>query len=466
MKIVLTTTVLFSNFLLLAYCDNLALLSETLRKFERVSCEEYGLTLSCPQGTSISLVSAKYGSDQRARAGLLCPEINRVEQADETCQLPSSLQYSLLQTAVEGCQKKRNCKLQASPKTFGADPCPGLPKYVTILFKCTPYEFRSKVACENEIVQLKCNPNTRIAIYSASYGRTQYESVQCPQPQGVPEETCLASYATETVVTICHGKRRCTLSVDSNTFGSPCKKESRMYLKVVYTCVPRRVLKPEYEEKAEADEASEAVEDAVDYEEEGMAAPNTSGHHNTSGVMNESVTSHHNRDGVVPTYWPYEEEKSSGKVRRGDDQPRAERSELGGTQLINCTVNIYTEKEKPRVIGFLSQWISVYHFLSNNKERLILYLAVSIGGGLLLLMAVMVARLAWTRRAKPPAPPSSATELPPFTEEMSEAEIDLTIGTPIAVHPEEVVRYGGGTMGESNAPRSLSRSGNSQYYYG
>jgi len=50
-------------------------------------------------------------------------------------------------------------------------------------------EFRSKVACENELVQLKCNPNSRLAVYSASFGRTEYESVQCPQPQGVPEES-------------------------------------------------------------------------------------------------------------------------------------------------------------------------------------------------------------------------------------------------------------------------------------
>jgi hypothetical protein len=44
------------------------------------------------------------------------------------------------------------------------------------------------------------------------------------------------SYATETVMNICHGKRSCTLSADPATFGNPCKPESRMYLKVVYTC--------------------------------------------------------------------------------------------------------------------------------------------------------------------------------------------------------------------------------------
>lgn len=47
---------------------------------------------------------------------------------------------------------------------------------------------------------------------------------------------CLASYATETVMQYCHGRRRCNLTADQKTFGKPCMPESRMYLKVVYTC--------------------------------------------------------------------------------------------------------------------------------------------------------------------------------------------------------------------------------------
>ena len=35
---------------------------------------------------------------------------------------------------------------------------------------------------------------------------------------------------------MCHGKRKCALSADQATFGSPCKPESRMYLKVIHTC--------------------------------------------------------------------------------------------------------------------------------------------------------------------------------------------------------------------------------------
>lgn len=41
-------------------------------------------------------------------------------------------------------------------------------------------EFRSKVACENDNMPLVCNPYSRIAIYSASFGYIERESVQCP----------------------------------------------------------------------------------------------------------------------------------------------------------------------------------------------------------------------------------------------------------------------------------------------
>jgi len=50
-------------------------------------------------------------------------------------------------------------------------------------------EFRSAVACEDQVMDLSCNQSSRLAIYSAKYGRTEYESVQCPQPNGVPEES-------------------------------------------------------------------------------------------------------------------------------------------------------------------------------------------------------------------------------------------------------------------------------------
>ncbi|KAL1138843.1 hypothetical protein AAG570_008905 [Ranatra chinensis] len=360
-------------------------------------------------------------------------------------------QYSLLQTVVEACQKKRACKFHTSPKSFGGDPCPGVRKYVEVAYKCRPYEFRSKVACENDVVQLKCNPNSRIAIYSSSYGRTEYESVQCPQPQGVPEETCLVSYATETVMQICHGKRRCSLSADSATFGNPCRKESRMYLKVVYTCVPRKVLREQYEDRPEEDEMVEpemdfdqydSLDDAFRDSDAFSPSPNLAG----GGRHNASARPHLPSTAVPTPYSnPNNETLHGGKLKMTNPQRPVQKprvfpneiqrdSETDAGPTINCTITIYTNG-KTRVIGFISEWINAYNFLSQNTERLYLYLMLSVGGGLLSLMSLVIARLLWQRhmlrrRTKYEASAQGATALPNgFTDDISEVDADIDLTT-------------------------------------
>ncbi|XP_064550233.1 uncharacterized protein LOC135436535 isoform X2 [Drosophila montana] len=262
-----------------------SLLAATLRTYQRAGCDSEQLSLSCPRGTSISIELAQYGRAGDLSDHSLCPPVSQEDltttgsagdavihsgteievKPPETCTV-SGLQYALLQTVVDACQKKRHCKFAANSKTHtSGDPCSGIRKFVEIAYKCRPYEFRSKLACENDNMPLMCNPYSRIAIYSASFGHTERESVQCGG-QGAPagsvminreengQPTCLVSYATETVMQICHGRRRCSVTADAGTFGRPCKADVRMYLKVVYTCIPRKVLKDRYETAAESDE--------------------------------------------------------------------------------------------------------------------------------------------------------------------------------------------------------------------
>uniref|UniRef100_A0A1Y1NA72 SUEL-type lectin domain-containing protein n=1 Tax=Photinus pyralis TaxID=7054 RepID=A0A1Y1NA72_PHOPY len=61
---------------------------------------------------------------------------------------------------------------------------------------------------------------------------------------------------------LCHGKRTCDVLADIKTFGSPCRPESRMYLKVIYTCVPRKVLKEQFEGQPEPDELNNEMENS------------------------------------------------------------------------------------------------------------------------------------------------------------------------------------------------------------
>ncbi|KAL9889926.1 uncharacterized protein ACN427_009060 isoform 3-T17 [Glossina fuscipes fuscipes] len=272
--------------------EKLALLSATLRTYQKAACDTDQVVIACPRGTSISIEFAQYNKFI-AKDGIsideLCPtngdsnqdraktkhllrgstfgshtqkvpanryansghlpeastslsatpnasDLSTISSSDsednapENCMWPNALQYSLLQTVVEACQKKKHCKFDGRPQFYGlgasgvgdtsgtssyhssttssnsinADPCPKKRKIVEVAYKCRP--------------------------------------------------SCLASYATETVMQICHGRRRCNLAADANTFGSPCHPNSRMYLKVVYTCVPKQVLMDRYESGTEADE--------------------------------------------------------------------------------------------------------------------------------------------------------------------------------------------------------------------
>ncbi|XP_065337738.1 protein eva-1 isoform X2 [Cloeon dipterum] len=466
-----------------ARANKLALLSGTLRTYQRVSCDDNAVTLRCPPGTSISVQRAQYESDDQC----LCKQGQCVGtqssiDANAVCAWPHALQYSLLQTVVEACQKKRNCKFHTSPKSYGGDPCPSSRKAVKVAYKCRPYEFRSKIACMNELVQLKCNPHSRIAIYSASFGRTEYESVQCPQPQGVPEETCLTSYATETVMQLCHGKRRCQLSADTATFGDPCSENSRMYLKVVYTCVPRRVLKERYDEGQEEDEFSTPTS-FVDYDiDEGVDMDSVSPAPAAANPELPQPTKSLLLPQPPPPLTPPSPPTTKQQVPKVFIATKDLSLQGGAAQPANCTTVIFNKvAPRPNTLGFVSQWMDTYAFLSKNQEKLYLYLIVSSGAGLVLLLLVVIARLlVQKRRAAARGGKYNPNDSLPneFAEEISEIDADISMAAttipaipppPPAPAQGEVVRYGGTGVRRHDSdtnPRSLSRPGNSQYYYG
>ncbi|XP_025420971.1 protein eva-1 homolog C isoform X3 [Sipha flava] len=400
-----------------AVADNLALLTGTLRTYHRVGCETQSLALTCPAGTIISVQTAQYTPGSLASP---CSDTRLAANLNNSCSWPQALQYSLLQSVVEACQKKQQCRVQPSVGKY--DPCPGHPKFIQVDYKCRPFEFRSKVACEDEVVNLQCNPNSRLAVFSASYGRTEYESIQCPQPQGVPEETCLVSYATETVMTVCHGKRNCRLVADAATFGNPCKPASRMYLKVVYNCVPRRVLKEQFEEPAHSDEPTVMELDYFD------------------------------NPGVAPVQ-PFE------SLSPPANDPRTRYNE-SGTNPIGQGNSSSSSLEK--------------------RDKFYLYLGGGLIGGLLSILCVVAAKFVWQRSRRhldnkhKPENTNHDMSIDPnaFGDNISEvdADIDLTDITqfPITIiptqqlSPSEVVRYGN----EGIAPKSLCRNDSSQYFYG
>ncbi|XP_013143121.1 PREDICTED: protein eva-1 homolog C-like isoform X2 [Papilio polytes] len=247
--------------------DNIGLLASTLKTMQIAACDDETVSLRCPAGTSISIQFAKYG--KAAPQGHKCVmeglDFGGLGTLDkEVCLLPNSMQYYILQTVVETCQKKPQCTFSTKTKPGTVDPCPSSRKFIEVAYKCKPFEFRSRTGCENDVLAVSCDAHTRIAVLDAQYGRTAFESSKCPQTDGVPDETCKAPHTTETAMQICHGKRRCQISVTQNIFGSPCGPESRPYLKIVYACVPLDVLTEKYESALERDEVTDFLSGVED----------------------------------------------------------------------------------------------------------------------------------------------------------------------------------------------------------
>ncbi|KAL8173191.1 UNVERIFIED_CONTAM: hypothetical protein K2H54_042129 [Gekko kuhli] len=99
------------------------------------------------------------------------------------------------------------------------------------------YEYKSKVACEDDKLRLSCKRSTVIAIYSAVFGSNHGGSLECPyHNMGVPAIECQSNAALQLMTKRCHGKRSCSVYASTYEFGDPCYPGIRKHLNVIYTC--------------------------------------------------------------------------------------------------------------------------------------------------------------------------------------------------------------------------------------
>jgi len=163
------------------------------------------------------------------------------------CSIPGALKH-----IEEKCHDQQICSMVVAPEVFGGgeggnDPCPQVRKYVEVAYKCKPTQFRSKVECHSQTLELDCNKKLvhketdddeqdmeRLAIYSATFASSIGSHIYCPdtaitslssssmldgsirftqdasekQDAEVGQKTCEESYATDAVMKLCHGKRK------------------------------------------------------------------------------------------------------------------------------------------------------------------------------------------------------------------------------------------------------------------
>ncbi|UYV78125.1 hypothetical protein LAZ67_16000191 [Cordylochernes scorpioides] len=239
--------------------------------------------------------------------------------------------------------------------------------YQKILICCSfAGKFFHKFACEGDKLRLRCPKDFRIVIYSATFGASPAGSSQCPQATSPTE--CQASYVTESVIKECHGRRKCSLTVDLATLGDTgCDVAVKPFLKVIYTCVPQDTLK-EQETSEEEDVEENRVEMVV--------APHYSG-----------ITEADDEEATVAA--PTVTAPEIVGILDSQQQPVE----------VNCT-----QVMESQAAGFLAEWISAYAFVkapvvcSGNKEQFFLYLTLSLTTGFLIFLAVLSARLYCQRR--------------------------------------------------------------------
>uniref|UniRef100_A0A8B9Q873 SUEL-type lectin domain-containing protein n=1 Tax=Apteryx owenii TaxID=8824 RepID=A0A8B9Q873_APTOW len=203
-------------------------ISQVLKNYTDHACDGEYVSLRCPHRTTISIQSSFYG--RIVPSHQMCPSryphsYATLIKEDVACSVGTSLQKML-----DECQDRRSCQFLVNSRLFGADPCPGTGKYLMVWYKCRPNEYKSKVACEDDKLRLRCKKSMVIAIYSAIFGRTQGGSLECPY------QKCQSTTALQLMIKRCHGKRSCSIYASTYEFGDPCYPGIRKHLNVIYTC--------------------------------------------------------------------------------------------------------------------------------------------------------------------------------------------------------------------------------------
>lgn len=411
----------------------------TLRTFQRTVCDDEELLIECWPDTVISISEAEYGKpvsgDILCRTQMEAPALQDIARCSG---------QDIRQSLQAMCREKQECRFEVSPKFLKEDKCPGVQRYLDIAYKCRPNKFYTRVVCENDKLRIRCHKSLRIIIFSAFFGSSSSGSDRCPEDTHRKYEDCEASFATETAMNSCHGRRKCTLSADSIAFGiTGCSSKARIFLKVIYTCVPKDSLQDlEFQEESDADypgifkepDVSEILHTLKPSDSVRYTTP--SNYH--KGYFDLNVT-------------------TTKKAEVQSDETSDNASEE------NCT----TVDDNQKVIGFLTEWIAAYKFITENKEKFILYVTLSIGAGVLIFLLVLTFRLySQQQRTLKKAKLNISEPLPlTFDENCS----DLDQYDPRNDQSVEVVRYTNMStirrQDSTSQPRApLSHSMNNYYY--
>ncbi|XP_072178337.1 L-rhamnose-binding lectin CSL3-like [Diadema setosum] len=182
-------------------------------------CERDTMSLSCPSGEQVYIMSASYGR----RSNRMC--------TTGPIQTTNCHSGSSLFKVSRACDRQSSCSVAASNSFFG-DPCYGTFKYLEVMYTCASWT--QERVCEHSTLNLSCPSGQTIIIGDALYGRTTGASV-CPS-SSIRTENCRASSSLFRVKNSCEGRNSCSVAATNGVFGDPCVGTYK-YLEVQYDCV-------------------------------------------------------------------------------------------------------------------------------------------------------------------------------------------------------------------------------------
>ncbi|GFS32023.1 protein eva-1 C [Nephila pilipes] len=422
-EISLVLTYLFFQFLSISFAsDNYEKWHRTLTPFQSHACDGEELHLRCTANTVISVHYVFYG--RQIDSGHLCSH-KSATYVSKTCESSKALQV-----IHERCHKNRVCRLFISPETFRDDPCPGVRKFIEVMYKCRPDGFLNKIVCEGGQLDLACPAGHGLTIFSASYGTTVDGVIECYQNEEVEPKDCLIDHADETIRSICAGKQNCSLKADDRTFGNPgC--EGKKHLKVAYNCVGKALL---------LQPNRRPVEESIQ---------TTSFPAWARGIDQSSQNS----------YWPRVYDSASS-TRPSDSSKLEMQSDEVPTNYKKETLTGDQE-----LVGFMSKWMSAHKYMTGNKDKLILYVSISLAIGFLVFVTVLAGRFVITRLE---TRRSSNFNITPETEDQFFSDSDLEqYDPPDPLPPPPILNYTASMKRHDSdaSPRAPISPGNELNHY-
>jgi len=244
-------------------------LSETLVTKQAHACDGDILQLECPARTKISIQLVLYGRSAPSKD--VCPPTSKQPRIFTSYEGFSCTIRDALRTVEELCHGEKSCSIMTSPQSFGVsklDTCPGIRKYIEVVYKCHPTSFSSRIICGGERMAVDCTSGDGLAVFDAKFQNVGSGPVYCPlrteyltaamdkskEETAVMIKECEGSSVTPALVRKCHGSQECVITADPLQLNVPKCQNQHVSLKITFACMNKDNFLPSYISRDEEEE--------------------------------------------------------------------------------------------------------------------------------------------------------------------------------------------------------------------